>query len=466
MGKKLDLSCLHGIRCLCCLWIIGLHVYAFGAANVPLQDPMNVYIRNIPILGFFLNSSLAVDTFWLLSGFLCEYQLQLKVDITKPYYYIYFMLNRFLRIAPSHYLMVTFGLMFPTSPCDGLGQRVAAYSFFEIPFFIDKELHGAACSGVGWTLNTDVHAYVVMVILFVVLGKLAVNERMYVYYLLFGVSTLVSVFYAITMDIHWPTMIFGLEIGDPNVTEAIIQNALEKDPNFDTSQIPNPFVYYPDFDPNKPEYVQFRRRQFDYLENIYFTSIERHGTALFLGAVMAINLIYFMNNKPSTIWIYSKLMVGFILFYIVHELRKDTEYRPPYWTALYDKIFALSAFFIIESMVYIGNTPSLLGSVINKVFGNKIFKMFSKFTYAIYLVHIIPVFVIMGQTKFPLRKDDDGNVICDLSLMYVFEAIIYVLGISLFVGVILYYIIEYPCNKLRYKYIQPKYALKSDVKTD
>ena len=60
------------------------------------------YIRRFPILGFLANSTLAVDAFWILSGFLCEYQLTYTVNTSKNYWYIWFFINRLLRLYPLY----------------------------------------------------------------------------------------------------------------------------------------------------------------------------------------------------------------------------------------------------------------------------------------------------------------------------------------------------------------------------
>ena len=123
-SEKVSLDVISGIRCLLCLWVFVFHVYYFIAPSAPMLHEFNAYFRNIPILGFFLNSNLGVDAFWILSGFLCEYQLQTKIDPSNTLNYIIFLINRFLRIVPLHYVNIVLGMQFPGSICTEMPKKV------------------------------------------------------------------------------------------------------------------------------------------------------------------------------------------------------------------------------------------------------------------------------------------------------------------------------------------------------
>ena len=111
------------MRCFSCLWIIFFHSHMMSA-YVSAAEPCMTYIREFPILGFFATSTLAVDIFWIMSGFLCEYQINTKVlteihsednknisDLHLLSKLFWFFINRLLRIYPFYMIAIATVIM-------------------------------------------------------------------------------------------------------------------------------------------------------------------------------------------------------------------------------------------------------------------------------------------------------------------------------------------------------------------
>ena len=88
---------LDGCRTLLCFWIILFHIHTLiGVYSFPSWSLNYIYDR--PILGWLVNSPCAVNAYWMISGFLCEYQLNTHCNINKKYWYIFYLIHRILRL--------------------------------------------------------------------------------------------------------------------------------------------------------------------------------------------------------------------------------------------------------------------------------------------------------------------------------------------------------------------------------
>ena len=337
-------------------------------------------------------------------------------------------------------------------------SQIAAFLLVEI-YYLDPSFAAPKCSGVGWTINPDWHAYVVMVILFVVFRNNV--SRKNILYGLFVVSCVVSVYYAYAFNIEWPVMGIGMETTDPEQSKEFKKSMLESNPDMDINSIPDALPYYSDYDPYSDDAVRWRKIGQLYGGKLYFTGIERHGAAMFLGGILAIDFIDYLKTPRNAFTITNiiKLVSCVILFYIIDDLRSDLEHRSPIWTVLYTKLFDILAYLVIQLCLYIANSPTNIGKIIGILLGNRIFKFLGKFTYAFYLIHLT-VLIIMVFTDYPIKKDTNGEWINKLNTNYVWNMCIKCFGITLVLSMITYYMIEYPMQKCRKKYIQNKYKTK------
>ena len=105
-----SISCLHGIKVLCMLWIIIGHSYSFGIQWLFFSNPNSFKKASEDLFSqIFANGTLSVDVFFFISGLLvCTSALKVmkknngKLNI--PLFYIY----RYLRIAPLMLITILF----------------------------------------------------------------------------------------------------------------------------------------------------------------------------------------------------------------------------------------------------------------------------------------------------------------------------------------------------------------------
>ena len=120
-------------------------------------------------------------------------------------------------------------------------------------------------------------------------------------------------------------------------------------------QWPNHLEFYPDLDLMTPELIAYRDRSTQWLYHLYFTSIFKHGAAMFLGSILAINAIERKNNHSNNGWIsnWIKIIIGCILFYVPMDLRMDMNYWSPLWTFTYDKLFIIAVYLVLDAILSI-----------------------------------------------------------------------------------------------------------------
>ena len=447
----INLACVDGVRCLCCLWIIFMHSHAFSSV-FPWQSPGMIHIREFPILGFFATSTLAVDVFWLLSGFLCEYQLYEKVDKTKSFWYIWFFINRLLRLYPLYLVNI---LLVYTSPmdvqCTTITRLVKAITFVEFVATdgpIKDNFPVNKCSAAGWSLNTDVHGYLFIILLFIIFRNYNDKYKKYVLWMFYIISCILTMKIIAEKDIKWPVMAFGLEATDSLQLDEYFEKYPEKREEF-----PDPRTFYPDIDLMTDVLIEYRERTNQWMYHLYFTSILKHGAAMFLGSILAINQRN--NDKKQPYYNMIKIIIGCIAFYITMDLRMDLQNRSIFWTFVYDKLFIIAVYFVLDAILSIDS--------INNIFDNKWIKRFSKYTYGIYLFHLIPVMIIV-MTSYPSDVENGGIGENNYGFIYLFKLTAMSLICSLIIAVILYWLLEYPMMLFRYKYIRPRYSIKQTKK--
>eukprot|EP01083_Nonionella_stella_P046828 125416_1 len=442
-----NISALHGIRCLCCLWVMLRHGYELSAV-FPLSSPVWDYMHQVPIIGWFVQSNVAVDVFWIMSGFLCEYQLHTQVDTHKPLYYIWFMINRILRLWPLYLPNVFVNFLSPLiQGCSTWKDLFLALFFVEMPF---SERAFASCGFSGWTLNADFQGYVVIVMLFVLLGTN--RYKKYILILWFVVSTLHLIASAIQHDIHYPWRFGGIELNELDINW-IPHNVLS---------ICKSYFILPSVD---DRIVSMEQRKFmGYYSKIYFSTIDKHGGTVFLGSLLCINLLSQKKQKYSTLslshWV--KLMVFVVLYCLVHELRRGTfGFTHPFWVVFHDRTATIAFYLMLDFILSVVNTVDaehLSVQFIRLVLENRIVKFISKFTFAIYLNHVL-VIMYLVYTIGPMPCDvgnggvgEDGYGYC-----YLMKLITMVWCLSFVLAIGLHYVLEYPMQLVRYSYVQSKY---------
>lgn len=117
-GKKLlstksnavdNLACLNGMRVLSTTWIVLYHTYYQAIVN-PMYNPLTFLKDALEWqLHGVLNATIAVDTFFLMSGLLVTYSLMRELDRNNGRFNIgFFYLHRFLRLTPVYAIILGF----------------------------------------------------------------------------------------------------------------------------------------------------------------------------------------------------------------------------------------------------------------------------------------------------------------------------------------------------------------------
>ena len=461
--NKPNVSVIHGIRFLSCLWIIFMHSYAISGV-FPYDHPTMKYIREMPVLGFFAWSFHAVDVFWILSGFLCEYQIEFKIDKNKSLWPLWFIINRLLRLYPLYLLHMTIVLLSPMSiKCKTIKDIFKAFLLLETWFTdttIEKDVMPGKCSWGGWSVQTDFHGYIFIVLLSIIIKNIKYKKYfLWIFYLFTILNTLNIAF---QHDLKWPIICFGIEHNDPKV----LNDLFNQYPEY-KSIIPNPLQFYPNNDVMTNKWINYRERMNIWFTEIYFTSITRNGGAILLGSLLAINLIqnYKKNNFHKSVPLnIMKILFSFIIFHFAAQSRYNYD-ASPLWTIIYRQLFLIGFYLFLNGILNVYQCKkSVLSYYIKIILGNKIWKSLQKCSYAIYLYHLLPMTVIVNS-KYPSNVEAGGIGVDNYGFLYLFKVTSIAAMITGFISLIIHFVFEYPVLLFRNQYIQPRYSKTFHSKT-
>eukprot|EP01084_Bolivina_argentea_P279549 477932_1 len=468
MSNKINLSLLDGIRCLACIWTLILHTYLFtGGSAFPAESECLSYIRDTPILGFVVHATMSVDIFWIISGFLCQYQLEkyftyTNINNDRHIYkkYICFFVNRLLRLYPLYLLSIYMTYLDPSViECTCLKDVILSKSIFFMDYSEGTIYYGGGpiCVGAAWTINVDVHGYLFLSIIHFIyhyiLNKKNKNALIILMWIFFTLATLNSVYASWNNELRAPagSVVYGgLEIRDPKLVTPF-------------------YKFYPEIDVSDPLWIDNRSLIQKWAQNVYFTSINKHGSMMFLGSILALknmNTTSRDREKNSNKLFFFKLLITFIGFFITTYYNVYNKAFKDYisesiWIGIMDKIFALSVYLCLDVMLAMDTENNMWNKFVFKCLANKIWKFLYKFTCAIYLSHVGVIYVLAFVVN-PLVSDvENGGIGCNnYGFSQIFMLSIQVFIATIPVAIIMHYIFEWPIETLRYKYIRSYYSQK------
>ena len=443
-----------------------------GGFNYP--SSLIPHVMNTPVLKHLIGNSpismSAVNSFWILSGFLCVHQVKKilrmhdnndNIAVTSKSWYIWYFLNRILRLYPIFILnmMILFLNATPEEmpSCTNTRDLLMGLSTVDVFF---KAWDSTGCSGVGWTLCADIHGYLVIMLLFLLFGNKD-NPKRYI----LGSLILFSIIY----DIY-------------NAFENNLDHSIQAIDITTFHRTQNPYhktwQYFIESDKYDELFLQ-NMVEMDYatkfFNTLYYTSIFSNGSSVFVGALLYLNI-----NKRDT-----KQALGFIatLFlsacamvscYIIslNSFRTDNMV----WVAAeegshynydynYNHIkgtllnglgfhFADLMFYCILYLLMTPNSTIAI-QIIQNICQWRVFEFVSKFTFGIYMTHV-SVGVVFGHNI------DYVNVMLPnpskYNWIFLVNYTIYVFCVSLIVAIILHIVVEYPVKLFRYKYIRSLYV--------
>lgn len=465
MAMMMNLATLDGLRCLATFAVILYHTFwSFGVLFIPSTYSCMQSFRNIPLLGPTLfNVSFQMTLFWVISGFLCELQLNRmrhgsqNDDTTKTRAkssfrqdpcqlgwldYGRFLLNRFLRLYPLFFLSLVIMATAPNSLCTSQELKRNAL------FILQPNNPGEhVCVGAGWSVIVDVHGYLAISACFAVVP----NKR---YRRLLMISM-----YALSMLLVWrlsrqaPTNGF-----DPIFVQKFnkghwlgLEYNIGVERNILVNQGLDPRQLY-DFEFDRPDLVALRNYRFYHVRETYFTTITRHGSAVFLGSLLYLNLETKKSQREkrhgrlgaqysyvdTCIWMGKVFSIAFVLH--------ATDYFYAY--------SGLASYLMVDAALTI---PPQLAWIL----ANRFWSTLAPFTYGVYLVHSLLVITMAIPYHFEnarRMRENDGDPVNEFGVSFVFTKTIQILIVSLLLSWILRYTIEWP-----FSYIRQKFVLKKDV---
>ncbi|XP_018364834.1 PREDICTED: nose resistant to fluoxetine protein 6-like [Trachymyrmex cornetzi] len=155
-NTKLDteaIAVIHGIKSLTMLWIITCHTAYYAMDSFDNKISTLRMAKGVP-MQVFTNSTVSVDTYFFLSGFLLAYMyLKNKIDKEriKPIHYreklnefFIITINRYIRLTPAYVMMV------------GIAQLTSAWYDKTSQFYVDERLH-ETCAKYWWRNVLYIH---------------------------------------------------------------------------------------------------------------------------------------------------------------------------------------------------------------------------------------------------------------------------------------------------------------------
>nr|CDJ90705.1 Hypothetical protein CBG06590 [Haemonchus contortus] len=186
--KEGEVDCLHGIRFLSMCWIILGHTYYYIGTSLTLDNLIPTLI-NFPQYLYtqvIVQATLAVDSFFFLSGLLASYLFFKKLlkdkvirNARNPLMWLMIYVKRYTRLTPTYAVIMLFDVTLFTyvtsgpfwRPIEQQGCRISWWTnFIYMNNFLlqDKE----CCMGWTWYLANDLQLhYVVAPILFIAFAK-------------------------------------------------------------------------------------------------------------------------------------------------------------------------------------------------------------------------------------------------------------------------------------------------------
>lgn len=430
--RALDLSVLDGLRCLSCLSVVFLHVhYFYGGVFFPSSSWCMQRLYFLPVVGkLFFSVSFHMTIFWLISGFLCQYQLvQLeKRGIIGIRHYGRFLLNRLLRLYP---LYASFGLLsfFGGKSQTHLDDKAKCLlpNLLRSLVFAAPLMDALYCVGIGWSAAVDVHGYIAIVLLSAVISNR--TRRKYIFLLLYIMSLVIVTSSLLSLDaealqrLERSNMI-GFDTLEPHQRAAV-----------DPEKLMDYGLMYPEVDLDEAEIVAVRALRQDRAEAEYFTSIGRHGSAIFLGCLLYLNLLDRNQRSNHSLW---KLAVVVIISYL-------TKLRYSYT--------GISLYLLVDVLLSINPDQSPFHFFVYRCLSNRFWTALAPYTYGIYFVHALVIFI--RRTEILSAWAAKGGDPCDdYTVMFLLIETTKVATISTLVSVVLHYTIEWPFSYARRRWLK------------
>lgn len=429
---RLNMSSIDGLRCLGTLSVILYHVcYVHGDFFYLSSSPYWQSFRSLPFIGpAFFNVSFHMTLFWAISGFLCEHQLNRMRDQAQQQGsalgwrdYACFVLNRFLRLYTLYFAHLLIKL--------AASDKCTKTEFFKSAFFIMDFAEGVPhCAGEGWSAMVDVHGYLVILACFIAVQSNSI--RKYIMSALYGFSML-QVWQlsrqAPTQDLDGSVLSqlnrggwLGLEyIG--NLEKESMSHVMEVDA----------WSLHPTFNFEDPQVVAVQNWRTHLFQSTYFTSVFKHGSAMFLGSLLCMQLRD-RKNVPSRCMSMLKLL-------LIPIMLESTDYHFAY--------SGLASYLVLEAAL----------TTQTQLLANRFWAALAPYTYGVYMYHctFIAIFAAPVFARNILHIQGGGNVdepAIRFTLAFVMTKTLQVAVCAWILAFVLNRTLEWPLNYVRQTYVK------------
>ncbi|CAB3260981.1 unnamed protein product [Arctia plantaginis] len=359
------LECLDGIRAISMLWIVGHHLYTlyFGAIIYNLTDAVSMVTELSYV--WVTAAPLAVDTFFLLSGMLVVYANVGKVTRGKFVKSIHlFYLGRLMRLFPILAAMVLLQASVVNHMSDGPYWQSMAIEVENCRnYWWSALLHVQnyvnpldTCIPSSWYLSVDTQLYVLSpLLLFFLFGQKRVAWAMLTLFLL--VALVSTSLFSFLYNLPATLISFSRPKESLDFVRYYYVNTLARAPPFVLGMIYGYMLYL-----NKKRTVKIPR----------------------------INVILF--------WLLSLAALAFCFFihYVIVQFDHETLTLDSFLNAYMRSIWAIALGWVIFACV------KGYGGPVNWFLSLSMWKLPSRMSYAVYLVHQPLIFIVNGSEIFPL----------------------------------------------------------------
>jgi peptidoglycan/LPS O-acetylase OafA/YrhL len=489
--QLMNLEVLDGVRSLTTIGILFVHVqFFFGWLFYHSAIPCYAAVgRSWPLFRSLEKPSFHLNTFWIISGFLCELQLtQLLLSrqhqqhpSSRPpqqqqearrllFDLIKFFVNRIARILPLYALIVFLSYQDQHKRFDEWENNavslVKCTSMAEavwpaLTFTMHLPRKGTLCAQHGWTLQNDVHGYLFLTLFAaaatayastktahpktfrVVVVTWLHDHKTIVFWALYGISVAILV---ARKPFDWDHLSGEAWIDYQNRAGGGLENLNPDEVQMidDTgADLANLWPAQP-FDEQTRAYTRHR------MMNSYFSGLWGHGGSFFLGAALFSNL-HANQGKASYLWI--KVMMS---CFVLYKSNAD---------------FVLSGFpvYCILEALLCWNAGSPL-AFLRPFLSGKVWQWFAPYTFGVYMVHYIVLSVrsklFVVSRAAAIRA---GQPPCqDYTVAFLLRETFLCFWISLVIAIVLHHTIELPFLVLRKRYLSVSRLVvdeSSDTKT-
>ncbi|KAJ3630434.1 hypothetical protein MTP99_011629 [Tenebrio molitor] len=397
-GKKLlgthcendNLKCLNGIRVLTMVWVIVAHlfiirIYASNTNNLYVMTEWQQRIEN----SVFFASSYAVETFFCMSGILVTYvhmKYLEKFSIKLHWFYLF----RLLRLVPALAATILISISVVKYVTEGpiwhavLKQHLTncKETWWSTLLFVNNFIkYDDMCIHQSWYLSVDTQLYAMAPLILFSIKKNPTRTFLVIIVLCF-----VSIVYTWTIT--------------------VVKHV---------------------------EFLVFYKLKQEDLVYVYFSTLS-HMPAWLIGIVFGYFLYQNKNKKNSisrlvniTLWLVSLCsMLALVLYHVVFTRHNYDVTRSAFFNSLSRPIWSLA----VCSIIYSCSTGR--GGCVNTFLSHPVFVVLGKLTYSMYLIHVLVIFVVVGNPKesthfsnFEIFHDFCGIfvdiLVCSFVICLVFE---------------------------------------------